>query len=300
MRIAHLVAGLAAVLAVAACGTGEPPSGSQVGVPADREHAQAGAALARWAAAAAGGGAGAIGIVGERTGQIGDWEEPVGENNKIALMSGLVKVGGDVPDVQPPSGTVTWADGSTASVNVLSAHQAVAAMVEAAVKSGNTCPECRPLTITSARLIDGPIETSKGSATGPTWQFTLGGTRVVITQVAIAETVDVQPPPWDPNDPPVGLSIGGAVGDPASADLIVTFIGAPGPASKPCGADYSGEAVESELAIVVIVHEHRQPFLGACAAVGAPRTAEVHLGKPLGERAVLEVTEGRPVPIQAP
>lgn len=291
---------LAAILVLAGCDTGAPATSGQPVVPNDREHAQAQAALARWAAAAGQGGSGAIGIVGEQTGQVGDWEDPVGDNNKRALMGGRIEVAAIVPDETPPAGTVTWSDGSTANVGVLSARDAVAALIREAIANGGVCTDCRPLTITSARLVDGPIETSKGAATGPTWQFTLAGTRVVVTRVAIADTVDVRPPPWDPNDPPVGLSIESAAGDPAGSDLVVTFIGAPEPATKPCGEDYTGEAVESDLAIVVIVHEHSQPFGGACSAVGAFRTAAVHLAKPLGDRAVLEVKEGRPVPVQAP
>ena len=77
----------------------------------------------------------------------------------------------------------------------------------------------------------------------------------------------------------------------------MTFVGAPGPASQSCGADYTAEAVESDTAIVVIVHEHPNPGGGACALVGATRTAKVTLASPLGKRAVLEIKEGRPVPV---
>jgi hypothetical protein len=80
----------------------------------------------------------------------------------------------------------------------------------------------------------------------------------------------------------------------------VSFVGSPGPASQPCGADYTAEAVESDLAVVVIVTEHRNPGLATCTAVGARRTAAVELASPLGDRAVLEVREGLPVPVLAP
>ena len=188
---------IVALATLAACGTGSPLPIGPIGAPVDREHAQAEAALARWAAAAASGGSNAIGIVGEGTGQIGEWEGPVGENNKVALMAGMIRIADDIPDDAPPRGTVTRADGTTQSVRVLSAREALRALVGATSENAGVCPECRPLTITSARLVDGPIETSQGAATAPTWQFTLEGTRVIVTQVAIAETVDIQPPPWD-------------------------------------------------------------------------------------------------------
>ena len=146
----------------------------------------------------------------------------------------------------------------------------------------------------------GPVETTRGRATAPIWQFTIQGSRVLITRVAIAGPVTPQPPPWNANNPPVGISIDGAVGLPADARLIVSFVGAPDPGNKACGADYTAEAVESDLAIVVIVTEHAFPLGGACSAVGAIRTATVQLASPLGRRAVLEVKEGLPVEVSAP
>jgi hypothetical protein len=68
--------------------------------------------------------------------------------------------------------------------------------------------------------------------------------------------------------------------------------------------DYTAEAIESELAVVVIVHE--RPYDGsgasttACDLAGALRTAKVTLGYPLGKRAVLEVQQGLPVPVTPP
>ena len=55
----------------------------------------------------------------------------------------------------------------------------------------------------------------------------------------------------------------------------MSFTGARGPASRSCGADYTAQAVESARAVVVIVHEHPARGNGACAAIGATRTATV-------------------------
>ena len=49
--------------------------------------------------------------------------------------------------------------------------------------------------------------------------------------------------------------------------------------------------------MVVIVIAHPNPFAGACTAVGARRTATVTLAEALGERTVLEVTQGLPVAV---
>jgi len=75
-------------------------------------------------------------------------------------------------------------------------------------------------------------------------------------------------------------------------------VGAPLPGDQPCGEDYTGDAVESDLAVVVIVTRHAHAtFGGGCSAVGADRNAVVTLAAPLGERAVLEVQQGLPVPV---
>jgi hypothetical protein len=154
------------------------------------------------------------------------------------------------------------------------------------------------LRITAAQLTAGPVETSRGPATAPVWEFTVQGTAVKVTRVAIAAPVTVVPPPWDPYDAPVGISIDSATGTVGGRQLTVTFVGAPAPGDQGCTADYTAEAVESPTAVVVILTEHpHSPFFAACTAVGARRTATVELAVPLGERAVLEVKEGLPVPV---
>jgi hypothetical protein len=144
------------------------------------------------------------------------------------------------------------------------------------------------------------VQSSRGSATAPAWEFSLNGTTVLVTEIAVAArgSISVEPPPWDANNPPAGLSIESATRSADGLELTASFTGAPDGADKPCGEDYTAEAVESDLAAVIIVTRHSNGFAGACAMVGAVRSATATLAKPLGERAVLEVVEGRPVPVQ--
>jgi hypothetical protein len=144
------------------------------------------------------------------------------------------------------------------------------------------------------------VQTSRGPANAPAWEFSLNGTTVLVTRMAVAARggVSVEPPPWDANDPPRGLRIDSATGTIGGLQLTVSFIGAPDGADKPCGADYAAEAVESDLAVVIIVAARSNPFPASCAAVGAVRTATAALARPLGDRAVLDVVEGQPVPVQ--
>jgi hypothetical protein len=128
----------------------------------------------------------------------------------------------------------------------------------------------------------------------------LKGTQVKVTRIAVAagDGPAVQPPPWDANNPPSGLRIDSATGTIGGLGLTASFTGAPDGADKPCGEDYTAEAVESDLAVVIIVTRHSNPSLGACSLVGAVRTATAALVRPLGDRTVLDVMEGRPVPVQ--
>ena len=278
------------------------PAGSSVVLtgstqqPLDRIHQQAHDALARWADAVRKSGGASITFVGDLTGQIGDWEPSAGQN-KAALYAGMVEAPHKLSDEPPAADKVRWLDGSSVDVHVLSAADALAALVGAAT---STCDDCEPLEVTDAQQATGLVDTSRGPANAPIWVYSIAGTAVKVTRVAVDESVTVDPPPWNADDAPQGIRIDSATGSPDSKKLTVSFIGAPDAADKPCGADYTGEAVESELAVVVIVNVRANPAPGGCRAVGAIRTAKVALEEPLGKRVVLEVQQGLPVSVVAP
>lgn len=292
-RWLRIIAAVALAAGSAGCvGAGALPAGND----SARLHQQAQAALARWDAAVAAAGRSAFVPTDELTGQVGDWEEAIGSNNKMALMSGVIEAAVTLSAETPPDGEVRWQDGSTETVRLVSAQQALADMKADGVQP---CPECVPLQITGAQLTSGSIETSRGRAEAPMWEFTVQGTAVRVTRIAIAARVAVVLPTWNPYDAPVGLSIESATGSVGGRQLTVSFTGAHGSADEACGADYSAEAVESSNAVVVIVIEHRHNGgVGEyCTLEGYGRSAEVELSAALGDRAVLEVKEGRPVPV---
>lgn len=259
---------------------------------AARQRAQT--VLSAWADAVAAAGEGAsVTPVGELTGQIGDWEEAVGDNNKRALMAGMVASVNPLSEEAPPEGEVAWQDGTTTKVPLLSAQQAIVAIENTAEAP---CPDCSMLLVTEARLTSGPIQTTRGPATAPIWEFTVQGTAVKVTRVAIANPVVVAP---DEGGWGLGLAIDSASGTVDGSELTVAFVGAPNPGNMACGEDYTAEAVESDLAVVVIVTRHPRvvPLGEACTAVGARRTATAILAAPLGDRVVLDLQQGTPVPI---
>ncbi len=302
-RSSSLVATTILVAVLAACEAAHSYPSAPAGVTTtsgqqlDRQRQEARDDLTRWAdAVAAAGGQQRFVLVGEATSQVGDWEEPIGNNNKIALMAGKVEDGVGLSDDAPAAAEVRWQDGTVQTLPTISAAQALKDLQAAGVQP---CPDCDALQVTDATLTTTRIQTSRGLATVPAWEFSLRGTAVRVTRVAIAAgaSVTVSPPAWDPNDPPVGLSIDSASGTVGGRRLIVSFLGSRYPGSEPCGADYTAEVVESQTAVVVIVIEHRNAAPATCLLVGAGRTATVQLAAPLGDRAVLEVRNGLPVPV---
>ena len=283
------------VAAVASCGPFEFAGRAN---ETARLHEQADAALARWAAAvaAAGGQQDFVPTEG-MTGQVGDWEVDVGDNNKPALMAGLVESATQLPDDLPPKAEIRWNDGTTKTVPTISAAQALRDLRD---EPESPCPECHPLRVNGARLSTATVQTSRGPATAPAWEFSLAGTHVKLTRIAIAagDGPAVQLPPWDANNPSAGVRIDSATRTADGRQLTAWFTGAPDGAEKPCGEDYTAEAVESDLAVVIIVTAHSNPSPGGCTLVGAVRTATAALARPLGDRTVLDVIEGRPVPVQ--
>ncbi len=287
------------IAATAGC-TVLQPGNSASGRPADPVHTQAQDALARWADAAAKSGGATISFVGDQTSQVGDWEVAIGGNNKQALGAGLLVAPTPLSDAKPDRGKVHWIGGDSVDVDVLSAADALDDLVAAAVANGGECGDCRPMRITDAHLATGLVETTRGPAEAPLWVFTIDGSAVRITRVAVDPSVTVVPPPFNADHPPEGLSIDLAIGMPDSTKLTVSFTGATKPGNQPCGADYTAEAVESDLAVVVIVIAHENGTAGSCRLAGKTRTATATLAAPLGKRAVLEVTQGLPVPVHAP
>ncbi len=267
-------------------------------------HRQAQEALTRWdAAVAAGAGGSGFVLVGESTLFVGnDWGPNIdGGNAKMAMMAGLFVAQSPLPSEAPPDGTIQWSGGATHAVAVISAQQAFTDMKASAESS---CPDCTPLDVTGARLTTATFQSSRGPAQVPAWEFSLKDTDVKLDQIAVASQVATPPPPA-PNDsapsvdnPWVGPPVQSATVDASGLTLNLAVVGAESTGDKPCGADYTAEAVESATAVVVIVYEHRNNLPAACSAVGFYRTVAVTLAKPLGARTVLDL-QAQPISVAA-
>lgn len=280
------------MVAALLCGCGGPGDGTA----ADPGRQQAARdALARYDRAVLAAGRRSFVPTGSLTGQVRAWTAADGAK-KRALDSGRLVAAGALPAPRG-LGTVVWARGGTQKVPLLSAGDALRQL--AATASGD-CRGCAPLEVVSARLGTTPVRTARGAATAPAWIYTLRGTPVRVTRVAVARLALVTATPPDPPVQPAGDVTVHSATIPAlsSAALTVSFVGIPGPASTRCGADYTAEAVESPNAVEVVVTEHAHAGGSvACTAVGATRTAEVVLTGPLADRTILDGTQGLPVPV---
>ena len=286
-----LVAIVGLIVSVSGCTTA--PSSAQV---AD-VHRQADEALARWDAALAAAGAGGSGfvLVGDSTLMVGgDWGPNIdGGNAKMAWYAGLFVAASPLPSEAPPGGTVLWQDGTSHSVAVISAQQALSDMKATAVQP---CPDCTPLQITGARLTAATFQTSRGPARAPAWEFSLEDTNAKLDQIAVGGRITAPPMADQASQTSVGPAVQSATVDASGMTLTVSVVGAQYGADKPCGADYTAEAVESDAALVVIVYEHSNTLPAACSAVCYTRTAQVKLAKPLGSRTLIDL-QAQPISV---
>ncbi len=236
----------------------------------------------------------------------GGWNGDNADDLKMAFMTGRIEAAIDLSADIPPNGQIIWTNGSKQVVDLISAKDALTGLVADVYEPGS-CPACTPLQVVGAKLVSTSAATSRGDVNVPVWQFELSSDQTPIdpiTFVAIKDAITATPMDLGRlTDSGGGLEM--AYGDSQSSALTVTFVGSPWRRDNPCGADYTADAVESNLAVAVIIEEHHSalplpvqvPPVG-CPAVGFVRTASVALSEPLGQRTVLDVASAMPVPLQ--
>jgi hypothetical protein len=220
---------------------------------------------------------------------------PSGEDKEAFINGDLVFTG--PPPSGAPAGTVTWADGSTMRVPVLSE-----ARVFSALTSSRECPGCvtTPLAVTAARPVTLDVATSRGRASVPAWAFTLKGVHAPVVEAAL-------PPgsyatPYTYGSPaerlgPVGSAFVGATYAGTSADGRTLTLDLP---ASPCDATWGGLVAETGGVVVIGGWVHDPDPDEPCTAMLVTRTATVRLAAPLGSRLVLDAATGQPVtPVSA-
>jgi hypothetical protein len=218
---------------------------------------------------------------------------PSGETKEAFGNGNLVFTGS--PPSRAPAGVVTWADGSSMKVPVLSEAQVFNALKNPA---GGMCPSCvtTPLAVTAAQPTTMPIATSRGTATVPAWAFTLQGVSTPVLQAALPPGSYVtQYPSGQPAEQlgPLGKGFVGAVAAAPAADGRTLTLMLEG---SPCDKTWGGLVAEAGDVVVVGGWMHDPHPDAPCAASLVGRTVTVRLAKPLGDRVVLDAATGSPAP----
>jgi hypothetical protein len=278
---------VAASLVVLLAGCSHPYAGKPLPAPdLDRIiRQQAVDALARWDAAAKGFTGPVILLVGPPFGRVGEWE-PYAANYQDSVDVGHFILDDDLPLSTQGESVLRLTDGRRVSLPTVSAAEAF----NAAPRTAGSCDSCPILRIVGARLGKGPVRTTRGIVQMPLWTYDINGTSVKLTRPAVAlPQPSVTPPPWDSTHPPAGVQAQSASGSVGGRTLTVMFIGGQ------CD-DYRAQTIESDAAIVVLIYDRPRAAGVMCPMLGYPLQLTATLTRPLGERAVLEVREGTPVP----
>ena len=217
---------------------------------------------------------------------------------KESFLNGNLVFTGQPPS-GAPAGLVTWPDGSTMNVPVLSAAQAFAKLT-----SIKECLGCAttPLAVTAIRPATLAVATSRGRATVPAWAFTLEGVSAPVTVAALPRGSYVLPggkgAPARKELAALGTGFVGVGDGIVSADGRTLTLRLGG---SPCDTTWGGLVDEAGGAVVIGGWMHNpDPGLHACQAMLISRLVTVSLRAPLAGRVIINAATGQPVkPIDA-
>lgn len=245
----------------------------------DEQRATARQVLEDWATFVDGAPADTIVVSHSLTTQDHGWSGPNGDNAKSALMAGVIDAEVELPTDAPSPGVVSWPDGSTSTVELIAAADALDALRR---EGGGECGGCTPVHVTKVRLTTHEFDTTRGPTQLPSWEFTLREGRVHVYRVAAAHALVLHGEGWTEIE-----SISTA---PSGNAMAVHYLG--GACTDP--ERLRAHAVESDTAVVVFVTTDQPPHSGPCIAVGIIYTLYVEIDGPLGSRTVLDI-QGYPV-----
>jgi hypothetical protein len=216
---------------------------------------------------------------------------PSGQDKMDFIEGDLIFTG--PPPSGGPAGVVTWPDGATMKVPVLSEARTFSELT-----SSRECPSCvtTPLDVTAATPTTLAVGTSRGLAKVPAWAFTLKGVSGPVIQAALPPGSYVTPgstgSPSAARLAPLGKAFTGAGSAAVSADgrtLTLRLFGGP------CDATWGGLETEADGAIVVGGWEVDPHPDVPCAAMLISLTTTVRLPAPVGDRVIIDASTGQPV-----
>jgi hypothetical protein len=206
---------------------------------------------------------------------------PTGDD-KLAYLAGNVEFDTTVP----------VAPATSAGYAIVSAKAAL----DRLRATGSSQPPTRPLRIVTVSLVQASFGTDRGPRLLPAWRFRLDQVRDPVQVLAVDSKYLWRSTVGGSTRMDLGASLSE---DGLSAD--VSFWGSR-PGLGPCGAEYTGDVVESRTAVLVTPRQVKPNPQGStssqvvCTAMAAKRTVTVRLSAPLGAR-VLVTPEGAAVSV---
>jgi hypothetical protein len=198
----------------------------------------------------------------------------------------------------PDSVTVTWPDGSSRVVAAARPRAAIDAMAAEFEADWGPCPRCLMVHVTAVRLVDGEILTSRGPARVPLWEFTVEGSpgerptypAIDLNDPGVIRTGQPTGPGVWNRDEPTAIASRRATVDATMSEITVQYLDPSTIGNQRCPAAVAATAVESPTGVVLIVTSH------GCAE-RARNTTTVRLSRPLGDRVLIDVVTGGPIPV---
>ncbi|MFJ5774041.1 hypothetical protein [Streptomyces sp. NPDC093094] len=204
--------------------------------------------------------------------------------DKEAYLTQNFELRGVLPARHPRQGTVKWDGGATLDLPLTDAREAFGTLD----RSGGEGPA---LVVTAARLGTMELATSRGPATVPAWLFTLRGYDTPLKRVALSPSKQPKPPIGPAADTPSDeLWPLEQLMETAEDGRSVTVLAAHGS----CDDGPAVEVLETGGSVVLSA-SIRNPSEGDCTADLKMTEVTVRLGRPLGDRVLLDAFTGRPV-----
>jgi len=207
----------------------------------------------------------------------GDWTRYPGgaENAGLTLRTAL-------PAPSPASARVKWPDGTSVSRPL----QPAATAYDFLNRYAGYGPQ---LTVTSVKLGEMTLPTTRGPATVPAWLFTVDGYATPITRAAAVPS----PLPPAPLPPRTGQWTASRLVTARSSTVTVIV------PHGTCDAGAAVKALETPASVVLTAYV-RAPEPGPCRADLKMERVTVRLAAALGKRALLDAATALPVPYDLP
>jgi hypothetical protein len=205
------------------------------------------------------------------------------EADKEAYGARNFALRGELPELGRREGAVEWESGGSLTLPLTGAREAYAALDRADGPA--------PLTVTGAKLGGMTLATSRGPATVPAWLFTLEGYETPLRVAALSPSELPRPPIGPARDTPADelgplLGLAGVAGDGRS----VTVVAGHGDCDDGPAVHVLETAGSVVLSASVVGTDD-----GPCTARLQAEDVTVKLGRPLGDRLLLDAFTGRPV-----